>query len=33
VEKLITEYPFEAVESAAGDAAAGKGVKPVPTFG
>lgn len=33
VEKLITEYPFEAIESAAQDAAAGKVVKPVLTFG
>ncbi|GIE83446.1 zinc-binding alcohol dehydrogenase [Actinoplanes philippinensis] len=33
VERLITEYPFEDIESAARDAASGKVVKPVLTFG
>ncbi|WP_197686237.1 zinc-binding dehydrogenase [Actinoplanes derwentensis] len=33
IEKLITEYPFEEIETAARDAAAGKVVKPVLTFG
>ncbi|GIE30924.1 zinc-binding alcohol dehydrogenase [Actinoplanes italicus] len=33
VERLVTEYPFDAIETAASDAAAGKVVKPVLTFG
>lgn len=33
LEKLITEYPFDEIETAVRDAAAGKVVKPVLTFG
>jgi aryl-alcohol dehydrogenase len=33
VERLVTEYPFDDIETAASDAAAGKVVKPVLTFG